>query len=152
MNEKGLTLIEVLVTMVVLAVGLLAMAQLQVSAINGNVASNNLTVASTLAHDKLEELKGLALDQPALADTDSSNNTSLSNPVSDALDHQDANNPIDSGGGTTGARSYTRVWNVANNSPLSGSKTVAVAVLWGVVDTSTGLPRHRVVLTSVVDD
>ena len=154
MNQKGFTLIEVMIAMVVLCVGLLTLAQMQVSALNGNVSSNNMTVANTLAQDKLEELKGLALDAGELADDNPDNNTALETLGADAAapDHQDANNPIDSGGTTTGARRYTRVWNIADDTPVPGSKTVVVGVLWGANNSSTGYPRHRVFMSTIVSE
>ena len=154
MNQKGFTLIEMLITMVVLAIGLLTLAHMQVSAMTGNVASNNMTVASTLAQDKLEELKGFALDSDDLVDANEENNDTMTivGTEADAPDHQDANNPIDSGGRTTGVRRYTRVWNIADDTPVSGAKTVVVLVMWGTVNEDTNFPRHRVAFSSVVSE
>ena len=54
-GEKGFTLIEVLVAIVILSVGLLGMASLTVAIIKGNQLSNDLTTATTLAQDKMEQ-------------------------------------------------------------------------------------------------
>lgn len=59
MNKRGFTLIEVLVGLVILAIGLLAIAGMQLTSVKGNSFSNNLTQASVLAQDRLEILRNL---------------------------------------------------------------------------------------------
>lgn len=59
MNKKGFTLVEVLVGLVILAIGLLAIAGMQLSSVKGNSFSSNLTQASVLAQDRLEILRSL---------------------------------------------------------------------------------------------
>ena len=56
-GEGGFTLIEVLIAMAILTIGLLAVATMQVSAIHGNKMGNEISRATFLAQDKLEELK-----------------------------------------------------------------------------------------------
>jgi len=56
-NDNGFTLIEVLIAIVILSVGLLGMASLTVGIINGNRFSNDLTTATTLAQDKMEDIR-----------------------------------------------------------------------------------------------
>ena|SRR2546430_9445311 len=58
-DEKGLTLPEVLVAMVVLSLGLLALAKMQITAIQVNAASSRLTQATAIAQDKVEQLMAL---------------------------------------------------------------------------------------------
>ena len=60
MNKKGFTLIEVLVGLVILAIGLLAIAGLQVTSVRGNFFSNYLTQASYAGQDRLEFLDNLS--------------------------------------------------------------------------------------------
>lgn len=59
MNKKGFTLIEVLVGLVILAVGLLAIAGMQITSVKGNRFSGAVTQASILAQDRLETLRNL---------------------------------------------------------------------------------------------
>jgi prepilin-type N-terminal cleavage/methylation domain-containing protein len=56
-NDKGFTLIEVMIAMFVLVVGLLGVAGVATTVINGNTFSREITTATTLAQDKMEELK-----------------------------------------------------------------------------------------------
>jgi prepilin-type N-terminal cleavage/methylation domain-containing protein len=55
-NENGFTLIETLVAMVILAIAMLGIAQLQLSAIQGNRSSYDMTEASALASDMIEQM------------------------------------------------------------------------------------------------
>ncbi|MFQ6002508.1 MAG: prepilin-type N-terminal cleavage/methylation domain-containing protein [Candidatus Zixiibacteriota bacterium] len=56
-NEKGITLLEVLIAMLILAFGVLALAPMIVISIYGNTYSNQVTVADAIAQDRLEEIK-----------------------------------------------------------------------------------------------
>jgi prepilin-type N-terminal cleavage/methylation domain-containing protein len=55
-TEAGFTLIEVMIAMVVLVLGLLALAQLQVAAIKGLTYSRHFSVATQLAQSQMEKL------------------------------------------------------------------------------------------------
>jgi type IV pilus assembly protein PilV len=65
-GKKGFTLIEVLIGLIILAIGILAIAGMQITSIAGTSFSNNLTQASVLAQDRLEFLKGLSLNDARL--------------------------------------------------------------------------------------
>ncbi|MGA7146203.1 MAG: prepilin-type N-terminal cleavage/methylation domain-containing protein [Desulfobacterales bacterium] len=66
-KQDGFTLIEVLVALTIFAVGLLAIAVMQTSAIRMNFTGNRLTELSTLGIDKYEELMSLPYTDPQLA-------------------------------------------------------------------------------------
>jgi len=66
MNQRGFSLLEVLVGLIVLAIGLLATAGMQLSSIRGNHFSSDLTQATVLTQNKLEELKNLPFSDPKL--------------------------------------------------------------------------------------
>ena len=128
MSQQGFTLIEVIISMVILGIGLLAIAQMQVVAIQTNTVNREVTEATTIALDKLEYLKVLPLDDDALTDVNFGNNSNLGNISSP--EHSDPANPLDGG--------YTVIWNVADNEDtksinvvvtyLSGRKQVAKLV------------------------
>ncbi len=65
-GERGLTLIEVLVALTVLAIALLALAPMFTGAVRTNASANHLTNANTLAREKIEELSGYPRTDPRL--------------------------------------------------------------------------------------
>ena len=65
-NKKGFTLIEVLIGLVLLAIGLLAIAGMQIAAVKGNFFSHYMTQASYAAQDRLEILNHLSVDSAEL--------------------------------------------------------------------------------------
>ena len=68
-NEAGLSLLEVLVGISILAVGLLAVAQMQITAIQGIDQSEEATVALNLAQEQLEQIINGDYNSADLADT-----------------------------------------------------------------------------------
>jgi type IV pilus assembly protein PilV len=67
LGEKGFTLIEVVAGLIILAIGLLGIAAMQVTATKGGHFSNNVTQATILAQDKLEYLKNLSYSDSNLS-------------------------------------------------------------------------------------
>ena len=61
-HKKGFTLIEVLASMIILSIGVLGLAPLIISAIQGNSFGNDMTNATLLAQDKIEELRNVNYD------------------------------------------------------------------------------------------
>jgi prepilin-type N-terminal cleavage/methylation domain-containing protein len=125
-STAGLTLVEVLVAIAVLALTSGAMSATGITVIDVNAFSRRMAIATTLAQDHLEALKTLPMTAPQLA----------------AGTHQDPLNPLTGTGGTGG--SYTRSWTVTHNTPAAQLRTLAVTVQWTV----KGTPRS-VVLTTV---
>jgi type IV pilus assembly protein PilV len=107
LNKKGFTLIEVLVGLVILAIGLLAIASMQVTSVRGNFFSNYLTQASYVGQDRLEFLDSL--------DYSSSSNNELL-----AGNHNDGTTTIS---GIVFNRSYT-----VND--LNGYKIINYTIRW----------------------
>jgi len=56
-SQQGFSLVEVLVAILLLTVGILALAQMQTKAVASNAFGNQLTQATFLAQDKMEELR-----------------------------------------------------------------------------------------------
>ncbi|MCL4457189.1 MAG: prepilin-type N-terminal cleavage/methylation domain-containing protein [Nitrospirae bacterium] len=61
-NKRGFTLIELLIAMIILTVGIIAIAGQITSAIQGNFSAKRLTIAATCAEEKMEELKTTGYD------------------------------------------------------------------------------------------
>jgi len=105
-GAKGFTLIEVLIATLILAIGLLSLATLAGTVIRGNSFSNKMTTATTLAQDKMEEIKGLGYDN-----ADTAAGTENYGSIADYV-------------------AYKRVATVSTDSPPTGMKTVTVKVSW----------------------
>jgi type IV pilus assembly protein PilV len=121
-GEEGFSLIEVLVSLAILAVGLLGLALLQVTAVKGNATASKSTVATGLAQDKLEWFRNSGWDNIV-------SSTGLDNSSVPMIPTY-ANFP-----GTEGdSRSvrgtpFYRVWFV-NSNPANTFKTITVWCCW----------------------
>ena len=105
-SEKGIGLVEIIVAMLIFAIGITAAIRtLPVSNV-ATTRARNMTMATNLAQQKIEELMGTPL-----------NNAELT-----AGAHNDQNNPIE--------RIYTRTWIVTDNDPVVDMKTVTVTVTY----------------------
>jgi type IV pilus assembly protein PilV len=56
-NEKGISLLEVMIAMLILALGVLGLAPMIVVSMFGNSYSNQVTIADAIAMDRFEEIK-----------------------------------------------------------------------------------------------
>jgi type IV pilus assembly protein PilV len=136
-SQKGLTLIEVLVALTILAIGLLGVALMQVSSISGNVYSKEMAIATELGQDMIEKLKTSTYTSTVVDSTltaGAHTNAELSN-----ANGNPQPNPIDGRGMSTNLAGasvplllYTRIWNVTDNGLGTGTnmKTIVVTVSW----------------------
>jgi type IV pilus assembly protein PilV len=111
-KDQGFTLIEVLIAITIFAVGLLAVATMQISAINVNSTAGQITTRMTWAQDKLEELMALPYSDPWLQD--------LGNPPSGMDSAGNVHQEISDG--------YTISWAVTDNNPVPDTKLITVSV------------------------
>jgi type II secretory pathway pseudopilin PulG len=137
-TEAGFTLPGLLAGLVIFTVLGLGMLQLTSEVYYRRDQHRETVVATALAQSMAEELVGAGYDDPRLRDPDGGEDVAQ-DAAEDAVrdpnnfldpDHADPNNPLDSEGGAIGARRFTRVWNVGDDVPLSGVKTVTVLVGW----------------------
>ena len=117
-RNDGLTLIEVLITLVILSVGLLALAGLQISAIKGNSNSKRMTMAVSIAEKKIEQIK----------------NTSYT-----SIQSEPAQQFVE------GGISFTRQVNVADNNPFQNTKKIDVTVTWKDGSKSHTIPLSTII-------
>ncbi len=59
-GDAGMTLVEVMVAMIILAIALAWLAPMLVVAMRGNRFGGDITAASTVAQDKIEELRNVS--------------------------------------------------------------------------------------------
>lgn len=69
-NEKGFTLIEVMIAATVLSLGILAAAAMQINAIGSNTSAISRSNANAVALSFMEELQRVPFDDDALVDLD----------------------------------------------------------------------------------
>lgn len=72
-RQQGFTLTELLVAMTIFAIGILSVATMQVTALQGNASANTVSVASSLGASVLEEITSWDVSDPRLV-ADSTNN------------------------------------------------------------------------------
>jgi type IV pilus modification protein PilV len=114
-GQKGFTLLEVLVAVVLLVIGILGAASMQISSLGGNTVAIRITEATALATDRIEQFMALAYDDAALAHT-----TATEAGMNDLALAHNAGGPDASG--------YQIFWNVRENFPIQDCKTIRVAV------------------------
>jgi len=124
LKEAAFTLIEVLIALAILSIGILGLAEMSYVVMKGNVISKQYTIASTLAQDKMEELRSRSYTDPLLTDVNTSNDSDLQSTSN--VDYQETN--IDEKGNPGGR--FTRIVNIADNTPSTGMKTIVVMVTW----------------------
>ena len=61
-NNKGFTLVEIMIAIFILVIALLGLISVTVMVIKGNSFSKTMTTATTLAKDKMEQLKNTGYD------------------------------------------------------------------------------------------
>ena len=117
-RDDGFTLIEIMITLVILSVGLLALAGLQVNAIKGNTNSRRMTTAVFIAEKKLEQIK----------------NTPYTNIQSESIQQV-----------TEASANFTRQVTVTSNNPLQNTKKIDVIVTWKDGSKSYTVPLSTII-------
>ena len=103
-KPNGFTLIEVAAGLIILAVGLLAIAAMQIASTKGGYFSSNVTQATIFAQDKFENLRNLSYSDSKLA----------------SGEHNE---------GTMSGTIFSRKYNVVEDAGNS-MKTIIVTVQW----------------------
>lgn len=115
--NAGFTLVESMLTVAIMAVGLLALAGLQITALRGNDLSRRMTTAIAIAEQKIEQLK----------------NTPYTNLQAEAASQVTASN-----------LHFTRQVTITNG-PLPNTKSVSVLVSWQDQSKTHTLPLATII-------
>lgn len=109
-RQEGFSYIEILVSISVIAVGVLGFSLNTISVIRGNLNSTGYTIATNLAQDKLEQLSA----QPVLNNVDRCPDS--------------GERAISASGALEGI--YDRCWTIKDSALGSGLKEISVTVRW----------------------
>lgn len=125
-RQTGLSLVEILVAMFLFSIGALAVLTMTSGSFQANSYSEALDGATNLGRTKLDLLASLPFDDPWLEDVTADgaaglgDNRPASSPPGD---------PLRADFTETSGR-YKVFWNIARNTPVSGTKRIAVIVAW----------------------
>lgn len=108
-SQKGVGLIEIVIAMLVFAIGISAALRALPDSNVATTHARNISIAANLAQEQIEILSGTPYNGAALT----------------AGNHVDPRNPLQ--------RHFTRTWTVADNVPVSGMKQVSVTVSFNSV-------------------
>ena len=122
-GNKGFTLIEVMITMAIFSIGVLAVASMQYWSVRNTASGDIMTMAANLARSQMETLKS----EPVVATL---------------VNGSGPNNPIDADGSPGGI--FTRTWVITNPLGGSGTRQIDVTVGWSRYGRS-----RSVVLTAI---
>lgn len=103
-SEKGVGLVEIIIAMLIFAIGITAALRTLPDSNRATSRSRNLSTATNIAQQKIEELMGATFNDADLT----------------AGTHVDADNPIEA--------VYIRTWSVRDDMPLPDMKRVDVTV------------------------
>jgi Tfp pilus assembly protein PilV len=103
-SQKGAGLVEILIAILIFALGISMAMQMLPSSNVATTRGRNITKATNIAQEKVEELMSIAFSDADLT----------------AGTHVDSDNPLDV--------HFTRSWAVVDNVPIQGMKKVDVTV------------------------
>lgn len=139
-DEKGFTLVELLIALAILAVGLLGLAGMQINAIRANAFANKLSAAVAVAQGVMEN--------------------TLARPATDALFHNgdivdatdcdiDPSSTVSNTLSIDGVGTMTARYSIDLNSPAANVATISVTVTITVVNNATnGTLQKNITITS----
>ena len=156
-NSRGFSLLEVLLGVTVFMIGMIGITALNISSLKSNTYSGNLSEATMIAADKIEELMSLeytdeaATTDPLLLDRDG-DGTGQDDNNENGIDDDDEGTAVDDwpnfglDDNTQGAADhpfpddeslgkndmYNVYWNVAEGEPFDFCKRINVIVTWSI--------------------
>lgn len=127
LNNKGFTLLEVLISVFILSIGVLAVAALQTTAMTSNTSANNNTIGVQMAEEIVDRVRLNAADTPNIYNNlDTRNCAILVDPaLGDCTQWQArlASSGLPNAFGTV---------TIQNDIPITKAATVTIVVTWGI--------------------
>ncbi|WP_136808422.1 type IV pilus modification protein PilV [Desulfosediminicola flagellatus] len=131
-QDDGFTLIEALISMLVLSIGILSFYTLQLTSVQQNARASNITVATNWAAEKIEDIISYPYDNLLDVDGDGTSKDTDANGIDDDGNYFGLNDTTiaakPDGQQNSPDGKYTISWNVALDQPLPGNKTIRVHV------------------------
>lgn len=121
---KGFTLLEVLIAIVILSLSLLGLSAMTLSTIRGLALSEEMTTATNLAQEKMEEIKSTIYDGVL-----------------------QASYPAEDYGAIAGFNQFRREVEIRENEVLDNTKTAIVSVFW---KRHKGNQPHQVTVQTII--
>ena len=144
-DQTGFLLIEVMIAIVIFAIGVMAVCNMLVSGYKGSAVARRYTEASTIGMNKIEELMALpcktfdpAQLDPDLVDRDNDGGAGDKGLFDATIATADRHVTDPSG-------LYEIFWNIADNDLAENTKTVSVIVTWGKGGKLRSVSMQRVI-------
>ena len=131
-NAAGFTLLEVLIALVILAVGILGVATMQISSIQGNSKGRQISEATSLASALMENLLAREYNDACLLDVNDVSGSEGVSGLNNGWAARDLPDP-DAAGPCPDVpvpvpQRYNLFWNIAEDWPDDGTKTIRIFV------------------------
>ena len=143
----GISILEMLVAVLIIAVGALAAIVVQRNGTMENQHTYSREVAASLARQLLEETDSLSYEPTSGTYANCLNATASANTFVNPCAALSAANPLNAQGQNVAAGGYTRQWSIQNSGTgvptTTNYKTIRVRVQWIDRTTNTGAPRTR---------
>jgi prepilin-type N-terminal cleavage/methylation domain-containing protein len=124
-RNRGYTLMEVMIAIAIFSIGFMAVGSMQIMAMRTGVSSRNQTTVLSIAKDRAEELEALPFTHADLAGSAAPGTTHAPAADVDGIDN-DENGVVDDE--TPGTGHVTITWNVIDDQPIAGTKSIRITV------------------------
>ena len=125
-NQRGITMIDVMISLAILAIGLLAIAKMQLATVRNTTNGNVMTQATLIAHSQLERIKNV----DDISDLDDLSNPLLQDTRFDEQGNPDANGLYQL---STTVDPLTITNNSGGTEDVDEARNVTITVSWGRV-------------------
>lgn len=135
-EQDGFTLIEILIAMVVFAVGVLAVATMQIGSVKGNARARDYSEGTIIGMDRIEQLLTLPWNHPDIRDDNNNGKVGLINGMEEVPQEPDHDENVGR---------FRVFWNIADNQLAPETKTIALYVAWQEGDANRTVRMRNII-------